>query len=38
MVNATTVGVLFAGIFPWRRNLAANTGAHVLYELLVLLT
>jgi len=38
MLNATVYGVLFAGIFLWRRNLVAGTAAHGLYNLMVLLT
>lgn len=35
---ASVWGVLFAGIFLWRRNLVAGTVAHALYNLMVLLT
>ena len=38
MLNATVYGVLFAGIFLWRRNVVAGTAAHGLYNLMVLLT
>jgi len=38
IVNACVFGVLLASIFLWRRNLAATTAAHALYNLLVLLT
>lgn len=38
MLNAAVYGVLFAGIFLWRRNVVAGTAAHGLYNLMVLLT
>ena len=38
MLNATVYGVLFAGLFLWRRNLVAGTAAHGLYNVMVLLT
>lgn len=38
VLNATVFGVLFAGVFIWRRNLVAGTAAHGLYNLMVLLT
>ncbi len=38
MLNASVLGVLFAGIFLWRRNLVAATVAHALYNFFVLLT
>jgi membrane protease YdiL (CAAX protease family) len=38
MANASVLGILFAGIFLWRRDLVACTAAHALYNFLVLLT
>lgn len=38
MLNASVLGLLFAGIFLWRRNLVAATVAHALYNFFVLLT
>lgn len=35
---ASVWGVLFAGIFLWRRNLVAGTLAHALYNFMLLLT
>lgn len=38
ILNATVLGILFAGLFLWRRNLVAGTAAHALYNFFVLLT
>lgn len=34
----SVIGLLFATVFVWRRNLIVGTAAHALYNLLVLLT